>query len=170
MFTVCIKLLLYKNIYTPHPADQANHIVLRRYWQAPSVRGAQDWQNRCAACGCHAAAAGEEDPYSKIKNAMLYCRRMWADCTEFREQYQTPNMAAEIEADNKVSKLPKGSEERCLAEGNLIWRKCLDGQQKTAIRHAFLWWKEERERQGLVESLVTDYGGGITVAGILDTD
>jgi hypothetical protein len=110
--------------------------------------------------GATAAAAktNSDDPLDKVKNAMLFARRMWADDEAFRAKYMSEAVQAEIDGDDKTTKHADGSEARWLAEGSLFWRKCATAQQKKDIRDEFNRWKEERERSALAEPLGADDG------------
>ena len=100
-----------------------------------------------------AKADGDDDQDDKIKNSMLYTRRMWANEEEFRTKYLTEAVQTEIDGDDKTTKHPADTEARRLAEGSLFWRKCATTQQKSAIRDEFTRWLEERKRGQLAEQL-----------------
>lgn len=103
-----------------------------------------------------AEAAGEEDPWDKVKNAMLYCRRKWATDPDFRSRYLTANTQQVFDADDAINKKQAGSEDRLLLEGSVAWKKCLSEPQKKEVRDDFTRWKEARERGELADSLTAD--------------
>jgi hypothetical protein len=106
--------------------------------------------------GGGAAKATTGDKYDKVINAMLYCRRMFADSAEFRAKYTCAATTAGIEGDDKITKHPEGSEARHLAEGHLVWRKFLTSQQKKDIKDEFKRWQDDRKRTGIPAPLVAD--------------
>jgi len=105
-----------------------------------------------------AAATASDDPLDKVKNAMLFARRMWSDDEAFRTKYHTDAVQVAIDDDDKTTKHADGSEARWLAEGSLFWRKCATAQQKKDIRDEYNRWKEDRERAALAEPLGADDG------------
>ena len=103
-----------------------------------------------------ASTEGDDPLYIKIKNAMLYTRRMWASKFEFRTKYLTEDVQAEFDGNTKTSKHPVDTEARWLAEGRLFWQKCASTPQKNDIRDEFTRWQEERKRDELAEQLDAD--------------
>jgi len=100
--------------------------------------------------------AADADVYSAVKNAWLFCRRMWVDDEGFRARYSSASTAAAIEADEKSMKCPEGSLDRLLAEGSVVWRKGLTDAQQESVRAEFRRWKEERKKQALEDPLAAD--------------
>ena len=87
----------------------------------------------------------EVDPYDKVKNVMLFTRRMWADDDKFRALYDSDTLQAAADGDSRLSAMAEGSEERRFAEGILFWRKFANNPQKTQIRKSFNEWRETRK-------------------------
>jgi len=101
---------------------------------------------------------GSANPLDKVKNAMLYCRRMWADDPEFRKTYSTDAVKAVIDANEKAQSLPEG-ETRYLHEGNLAWKSLTD-VQKREVRERYQTWKTDRERGAIGDPLTTETPNG----------
>ncbi|GFR91518.1 BA71V-K205R [Elysia marginata] len=108
--------------------------------------------------GAAAAAEKNNEDFSqdKIKNAMLFCRRQWADSDEFRSRYLTKTIQDSFNLDDKVAKNPENSEARLLAEGSCFWRNHAAPQQKQEIREKYMRWKDERDRAQITSPLTTD--------------
>lgn len=110
--------------------------------------------------GAKAAGAAKDtgDDLDKVKNSMLFCRRMWELDADFRAEYTTADVEAAIQADEKCTKHAEGSKERLLAEGSLVWRTCLTDAQKKEIKDKFVRWQEERAKGDLAPPLAADEG------------
>ena len=103
-----------------------------------------------------AAQPDSDDPQAKVKNSMLYARRMWADSESFRDKYYYVAVQAEIDNDEKISKELLGSESRLLNEGRLFWNKCASPSQKQDIRHEYDRWRDARRYAQIGEPLSVD--------------
>ena len=102
------------------------------------------------------AQPDSDDPHTKVKNSMLYVRRMWADSESFRDKYHSAAVQAEIDNDKKTSKEPLGSESRLLNEGRLFWNKCASVAQKQEFRHGYGRWRDARRCAQIGEPLSAD--------------
>ncbi len=87
---------------------------------------------------------GGEDGYEKVSNSMQFCRRKYADDASFRDRYVTEEARGTLDADPSVTKFAPGSEDRLLAEGRILWAKCLTPEKKADIKREFTTFKEER--------------------------
>ena len=122
-----------------------------------SSKRAPRGESKTGSNGKKASSSGANpDKYSKVKNAMLFCRIMWAESDDFRAKYQTDDYMTIINGVSTVTKKPEGSFERHLAEGTAIWRKCLTNKEKTAVRDEFGLWKVARVKAALEPNLIQD--------------
>ena len=80
--------------------------------------------------------------FAKVKNSMMFCRIMWAEDKEFRDRYASNSNMIVIDSANSVTNKPKDSYVRQLAEGMILWRKCLTDKEKTVVRSEFHLWKK----------------------------
>jgi len=108
--------------------------------------------------GAKPAGNASDDPLDRVKNAMLFTRRMWSDDEKFRTKYRDEATVAAIEADEKVMKHAEGTEARYLAEGSLFWKKCATDQVKKDIRDEYGRWKEDRAKAAVAPPLPVDNG------------
>lgn len=90
------------------------------------------------------ASAGDESlpEASKIKNAMLYARMMWATSEEFRDRFSEYDDIIS----SKITPNPKaGPVAQLLARGSEAWRSFPENVKKT-IKEEFANWKTEMQR------------------------
>ena len=98
-------------------------------------------------CGGKTVQTKKKYPNKSVKNAMLFCRIMWAENKKFRAKYVTNDYMKILNHLSGVRHKPEGSYERHLAEGEAVWRKCLTNKEKSAVQGEYLHWKEKAFRE-----------------------
>jgi hypothetical protein len=102
--------------------------------------------------------SGGDDVWDKVKNAMLYTRRKFAESEEFRNKLLADeDLKQKIEDDEKVQKKPEG-EARYLEMGRVAWKE-MSKDQKDKVRAEFGEWKKNRTVENIPKPLQPEETG-----------
>jgi hypothetical protein len=97
------------------------------------------WALDRGGCGKLLLELSRIDGSDKLKNVMLYFRWMWANDEDFRWSYLTKDIRETLDTDEYLAG-KEGVATRRLAEGSVVWRRCLTSEQKRALRQEFKAW------------------------------
>jgi len=116
-----------------------------------------------------AASSTQPSSNSKVKNTMLWVRKMWAEDENFQIEFGSPESAEALNRDSSVekartaaanSKEPGMQLKALQAEGLCMWKTVLNGNQKNTIRERYKLWNKENNGDAVTNSPLTYDNGG----------